>query len=270
MTAAKPKLAFFAPRRAWLALACALLAASAGAAEPDVVKATGHPNWPPFSWQSGDHIVGVGAELADIIFGELGFKVVATASGNWKRAQTQVEHGAADIIVAIYLTDERKKYLAYPATPFMDDANVVWVAKGRPFPFHKWDDLIGKAGIAMRGESYGEQFDRFINEKLQFTWVSTPGQCLKMLELGRADYYPFSLYGGQIQAHQFGLDGKVEALPQVISTEGTYIGISKQSKFIKYLPQVQAAIERLRADGTVERLVKKHVALAAREAPSQP
>ncbi|MES2296568.1 MAG: transporter substrate-binding domain-containing protein [Pseudomonadota bacterium] len=244
-----------------------LAAGACAGAEPDLAKATGHPNWPPFSWQNGNKIVGIGPELLDIIFHELGIGVDCSAAGNWKRAQAQAKVGAVDIIVAAYLTEERNQYLAYPAQPFMNDANVVWVARERPFPFHKWEDLIGRSGTAMLGESYGEKFDRFIKDSLHIEWVSAPTQSLRMLDAGRVSYYPFSLYGGQIQVQQMGLAGRIVNLPDVISTEGTYIAISRKSRFLKYLPQIEAAMARLRADGTVERLTKKYVALAAQSAP---
>ncbi len=231
------------------------------------VRATGHPNWPPFSWQQGDKIIGIGAELTELIFKDLGISVAFTARGNWKRAQSQVEHGEVDILVAAYKTAERSKVMVYTAKPFMEDANVLWVAKGKAFPFRQWSDLIGKTGTAMLGESYGEAFDSYIKEKLQVDWVNTPAQSLGKLELGRADYFPFSLYAGQIVVRQLGFEGKVDNLPEVISTEGTYIAISRKSRLDKYLPQIEATIARLRADGTIDRLIKKYVDLAARPTP---
>jgi polar amino acid transport system substrate-binding protein len=229
-----------------------------------VVRATGHPNWPPFSWQQGDRIIGIGTELTEIVFKELGMTVSSTALGNWKRAQWQVEHGKADVIVAAYLTTERNKFMLYPAQPYMNDANVLWVAKDNVFTFRQWSDLIGRTGTAMLGESYGEGFDLYIKEKLKIDWVNTPAQSLGKLELGRADYYPFSLYGGQIQVRQLGFEDKITYLPNVLSTEGTYIAISRKSQLIKHLPQIEAIIARLRADGTVDRLVKKYIDLASR------
>jgi polar amino acid transport system substrate-binding protein len=252
-------------------LCCAFACFLAGGAQAQAVaKATGHPNWPPFSWQAGDKIIGIGPELTELVLNELGLKVDFTARGNWKRAQSQAEHGAVDLIVAAYKTAERERYLAYPSAPFMDDPNVIWVARGKAFPFRQWDDLIGRTGTAMLGESYGEAFDRFIRDKLTMEWVSTPSQSLGKLELGRADFYPFSLYGGQIQVRQLGFEGKIEHLPEKISTEGTYIAISRKSALVKYLPQIEAITARLRSDGTIERLVKKYVAMAAKEAPRPP
>src|SRR5262249_55504557 len=151
--------------------------------------------------------------------------------------------GELDAIVGIYTTEERKKYLTYPAQPYTDDSNVVWVLKGKEFPYAKWEDLIGKRGTAMQGESYGEKFDQFIKDKLTFEWVNKPDQNLKKLETGRSDYYPFSLYGGQIQVKQLGYEGKIVNLAKPISAEGVYIGLSKKSPLIKQLPAIEKAIE---------------------------
>ena len=223
-----------------------------------VVTVTGHPNWPPFSWQSGERIVGIGADLAALVFKDIGFEVVSVSSGNWKRAQAQVEFGAADVLVAAYRTQDRQRYLAYPETPFMAAVNVVWVRAGKQFPFRQWDDLVGRRGTAMLGESYGQAFDTFITHRLNMEWVSTPSQSLQKLAMGRVDYYPFSLHGGKIQVKQFGFSGRIVNLPHPISTENIYLAISKKSKYAAYLPQIEAAIAARRTDGSIERLIRKH------------
>ena len=228
----------------------------ASAAEP--VKLTGHPNWPPFSWQDGDKIVGIGPELAEIVFNDVGLTVLSASSGNWKRAQAQVEFGAVDVLVAAYRTKERSLYMAYPKTAYMEDVNVLWVERGKEFPFREWADLKTKKGTAMLGESYGQGFDDYIKKHLQIDWVSTPRLSLQKLAMGRADYYPFSLHGGMIQIRQMGLGNRITYLEKPISAESIYITISKKSKFIGYLPRIEAAIKVRLADGTVDRLIRKH------------
>jgi polar amino acid transport system substrate-binding protein len=93
--------------------------------------------------------------------------------------------------------------------------------------------------------------------------VNTPQQNLQKLVMGRAEFYPFSRYGGQIQVTQLGFDGQVEQLPGVISTEGVYLGISRKSPLVAQLPKIESIIARMRQDGTLEQIVRKHVAAAA-------
>jgi polar amino acid transport system substrate-binding protein len=232
-----------------------------------VVKVSGHPDWPPFSWRVGNKIVGVCPELTEIVFKDLGMAVQSEPSGNWMRVQATAEEGGIDVVAGIYITNERQSYLQYAAIPLTDDVNVIWVAKGRSFPFDKWEDLVGKRGTAMLGESYGEKFDQFIKEKLVVDRVSSPDLNLKKIVAGRTDYYPFSLYGGQIQAKQLGFDGAVEDLPNPISKEGVYLAISKKSLLIPLLPEVEDGIRKRIGDGTVARLLQKYIALAAQTAP---
>lgn len=227
--------------------------------------ASGHPDWPPYSWQQGDRITGVGAELAERIFSELGIALEFKTQGNWKRTQAEAEHGKVDVIVAAYRTADRLRYLDYHATPFTDDANVVWVARGREFPYAGWDDLIGRHGTAMLGESYGERFDRFIADRLTVSRVSSALLNWKKLQAGHADYFPFSQYGGEIQVRRFGYQDKVVRLPGAIGTEGVYIAIARKSPLIRYLPQLEQAVRQRRADGTVERLLRTYVERAARQ-----
>jgi polar amino acid transport system substrate-binding protein len=239
-----------------LFVTCIALVVPAYAADP--VKITGHPNWPPFSWQDGDRIVGIGPELAEIVFNDVGLTVVSTSSGNWKRAQAQIEFGAVDVLAAAYQTRERSQYMVYPDTAYMEDVNVLWVGRGKEFAFAKWGDLAGKKGTAMLGESYGQGFDDYIRKHLHIEWVNTPRQSLQKLALGRADYYPFSLHGGMIQIRQMGLENSITYLPKPISAENIYIAMSKKSRFVGYLPRIEAAINARRADGTVDRLIRKH------------
>ncbi|MGZ3184056.1 MAG: substrate-binding periplasmic protein [Telluria sp.] len=253
------------PIRRVLLLLLGLAMNAAPAQDRLSVVATGHPNWPPFSWERDGVITGVGADVARLVLKEIGVDVTFRAIGNWKRAQAEAEAGKVDLITACYQTDARRAYLQFPAPPYTDDANVLWVAKGRGFPFKSWDDLVGRTGTAMLGDSYGQKFDTFLETRGKVVRVNTPLQNLQKLVVGHADYYPFSLYGGQIQVSQLGFERQIEHLPGVISTEGVYLCIAKKSKLAPLLPRIEAVLARLRADGTVDQLVRKHITEASRK-----
>lgn len=248
---------------AFLCLLAMLLARPLKAQETALV--TGHPGWAPYTWQHDASLVGIGAELAEIVFKDIGIKAVVKPAGNWARVQSEVANGNIDVIASAYMTDERKQLFVFPAVPYLEDTNVVWVMKGKEFPFKKWDDLIGKKGTALKGESYGAKFDQFIKDKASMQWVDRASANFQNLKSGGADYYPFSVHGGKIQAQRAGLDGKVEHLDEVISKEGVYFAIGKKSRFVKFAPQLEDAIKKRIADGTLTRLEKKYVALAAEE-----
>jgi len=245
-------------KEAFLLFVIGLLFASSAYAS-DILIASGHPNYAPFMWREGDKIVGVGSELTEIIFGKIGIKVEGKYVGNWRRVQVSAKHGEVDVITGIYMTDERKTYLVYPPNPYVTISAVVWVWKGKAFKFEKWEDLIGKKGTAVLGESFGKNFDNFIKEKLDIERVPQFILNFKKLEKGRADYMPYGLYPGLIQAKLFGYADKIEYLPTPLYSEGLYIAISKRSKFNKYLHEFEKGIKETIAAGTVDKLIKKYL-----------
>src|SRR5262245_28142540 len=86
--------------------------------------------------------------------------------GSWADAQAAARAGKADMIFGIYYNDERATYLDYVRPAFMYDEVVVFVTKDKPFAYKDENDLIGKKGASNNGESYGNDFDAFIMDKL--------------------------------------------------------------------------------------------------------
>ncbi|WP_018693757.1 substrate-binding periplasmic protein [Algicola sagamiensis] len=224
-----------------------------------VLVASGHPEYPPSMWQEGNKIVGIGAELTKLIFEEHGITVQLVPFGNWKRVQQSAKDGKIDVIVGAYINEERKAYMHYPVNPYMDDPNVLWVLKGHIFPYNKWDDLISKEGAATLGESFGQDFDKFIKEKLSVSRVSKISQVFKLLEQKHVEYAPFGLYAGKIQAKKTGYHDKLEYIPKPVVSEGLYITLSKKSLFRDLLPQLEEGIMKYKENGTVEKLIDKYM-----------
>ena len=158
------------------------------------------------------------------------------------------------MLVAAYKTTEREGYMLY-SDPYTTDPVAIYVARGRAFPFDSWDVLIGKRGIAMVGDSYGQAFDDFAAARLTLTRAATtargvltdrerPGRLLPLLAVRRR-----RLPEESEQASQF------ESLPKFVSEENFYITISKNSPFVTYLPRINQEIAKYKADGTINALI---------------
>lgn len=87
----------------------------------EILIACGDSDYPPFTYKKGEAIVGVAPDVLTIIFGELGIQVDSRYVGNWKRCQSCVKSGRADILMGAYITEERKTYAAYTETPLSPD-----------------------------------------------------------------------------------------------------------------------------------------------------
>jgi len=247
-------------------LFCIFLTGTANAEE--MMKTCGDPDYPPFTYikrlegtepATGQEIKGVAPDILRMIFGELGIKVDSSYVGNWKRCQYNVENGDVDILMVAYITEERKKYAVYTETPLAQDPQAVFVWKGKEFKFEKWDDLKGKRAGLPLGSSVGKEFDEFLEKNTVVERVPEYLNNYKKMELGRIDFEPGGLYAGLIRIKKLGYEGKVVPLSNPINTESLYLPISKKSKYLKYLPELEKGLKKLSEDGTVERLIKEHI-----------
>jgi len=219
-----------------------------------IIEVSGHPEYPPVMWQEGDNIVGVGPEIVKMAFEDIGITVNSKFKGSWTQVEKSIKDGDVDVLAGVYMTAQRKLFMDY-SIPFMKDPVVIFVAKGKTFPYKKWDDLIGKNGTTTIGDSFGHEFDKFIAGKLTISRsLKAEGNFNKILS-EEADYFISAMYSGLIEAERLGISDKIEYLPVYATSETFYISISKESKFLRYLPKVNEKIEKLIKDGTVDRLI---------------
>src|SRR5262245_10672332 len=236
-----------------LLLGCALTACSSKTSNPasptghQTPVASGHPEWPPIMYRNGSTIDGAGPALVKKIFDDLGVNVAFPYTGTWDEVQAKARSGEVDVLVAAYKTAEREGYMVY-SDPYTTDPVAIFVAKGKAFPFDSWDVLAGKKGIAMVGDSYGQQFDDFAAARLQLTRVTTSAQAFDMVSRGQGDYLLYSLYAGDDYLKKTGTAAQFESLPKFVDEENFYITISKKSPFVTYLPLINQEIARYKAN----------------------
>lgn len=216
---------------------------------------SGHPDWPPIMYQQNDLIVGAGPEIAKRVFADLGVKVISKYEGPWDIVQEKAKTGLVDVLVAAYKTTERETYMDY-SVPYTVDPVVLVVKKGKIFPYDKWEDLIAKKGVVTTGDSYGQAFDTFIKEKLNVQKVGTPEEAFALLDKEEVDYFVYALYSAEGYIFKHKISDRVELIPKYVSTENFYITISKKSPFVNLMPKINTLLEKYRADGTIDEIIK--------------
>ena len=221
------------------------------------IQISGHPEWPPIMFRSGNLIDGAGAALVKRIFADLQLRTAFPYSGTWDEVQAKARSGEVDVLVAAYKTTARQEYMLY-SDAYTTDPVAIYVAKGKAFAFNSWNVLIGKKGVAMIGDSYGQQFDDFAAANLQLVRASSSQQAFDLIANGQADYFINSLYAGDDQLKKNGQASKFESLPQFVANENFYITISKKSPFVIYLDDINKAIAKYKADGTIAALIAQY------------
>lgn len=208
-------------------------------------------------FQNGNVIDGAGPALVKRIFNDLGINVAVRHTGTWDEVQAQARTGEVDVLVAAYKTAAREEYMLY-SDAYTTDPVAIYVKAGQAFPFASWNELIGKRGVAMVGDSYGQTFDDFAVANLELTRVTTVAAAYAMVASGQADYLLYALYSGDDYLENSGQAAAFEHLPTFVNEEPFYITISKESPFVQYLDEINDAIARLKADGTIDALIEQY------------
>lgn len=214
--------------------------------QKQVVLVSGHPDWKPIMYKSGQSIAGIGVEVTKSVFNDIGFDVSAKYMGTWDVVQEKAKQWSIDIIVALYKTKEREQYLEY-SIAYTQDPIVLFFSGGTSFVYTGKENLLGKKGVATIGDSYGQEIDDYIvSAKLNMTRAATPEAAFKMLKNGKADYFIYSLYAGKKVIEQKSLKGIQES--SVVSSQPFYIGISKKSPYVKYIKEINASLKKMIAE----------------------
>ncbi len=221
------------------------------AAPPMIIS--GNPDSPPVSWDKNGTLKGVGPELAAKIMAELNVPVSMQVEGGWQQVQEKTRDGAVDMIVAAYDNKERRAYMNY-SIPFMESPVVIVVKKGAAFPFTSWNSLVGKKGVAHRGESFGEKFDAFIKSDLDVSYLPYE-RAFQMLEEDTADYLIIDLFPAIIYSKLLQAEENVEFFDTPVSIQHFHMTISKKSPYVDLMPEIDKKIAQLREQKFIKKLV---------------
>ncbi len=241
------------PLFAVLLIVVLMPAVSSQAQQPILV--TGNPDAPPIVWQKGGKLTGVGPEAVGRIFNKLHRAYTLKDVGPWDQVQKMAREGKLDLLVSAYKNRERQQYLDF-TVPYLKSPVVIAVKKGHKFPFTSWEALIGKKGVANVGESFGEEFDSFIKNKLDVTYVPYE-KAFEMMRLDLADYLIIDLYPAVIYAKLLNVENNVEFLDNPATVQYFHMAVAKSSPVVSLLPAINQEIEHLKKQGFFKEEVKK-------------
>ena len=95
-----------------------------------------------------------------------------------------------------------------------------------------------------------------MNKKLSVEKISNREGFKKLLD-GSADYMIAGKYPGAIQAKQEGILHELEILITPVTTQQFYMAISKKSKYIGILPDINKKLKHYTLNGFIERVIFK-------------
>jgi polar amino acid transport system substrate-binding protein len=223
------------------------------AKEPLIVSL--HPSAHPYGWHKDKELKGASFELIKLIAKDLDIEIKPIILP-WARSIEDVKSGKIDIILTAFYTKDRAIDISF-STPYDEVVTSVFVAKDSDVIFNEPNDLKGLVGLTIVGDSQGDKWDKFEKEHLNVLRVVNMEQVFKMLVSKRADYVVFPKISTIREVKIMGYDDKIEPLPTPITSQGVYFGISKKSKYHKYLDLINQKIEKYKKDGTYAKFIDK-------------
>lgn len=242
----------------WIAsaLVASVVAGGPAAAQCTRVVLSAHPDYPPYHWAEGEHIVGASVALAGRILDEMGVRWEARFVGPWPRVLKSAEYGEIDLVVSLKPTPERSAYLEFTPSPSFPNPMAVFAARARPLKFDGPEDLVGRRGGRSAGDRFGDSFDRYAAAHLTLEDADSLDANFQKLVAGRIDYVVTGLYTGRAHLLRTGLAERIGALPRPVNEGFVHFGFSRRSPCASLLAGVDARLAAAQRGGLSARLLE--------------
>lgn len=225
--------------------------------EDQLIRLAGSSDWNPYQLTDQDgNPTGMGYEVLELIIKPLGFETTRTDIQPFRRQLELLEIGDIDVFVGLYFTEDRNDKYVYTRS-FATDEICVFVKKDSPIVFEKYEDLIGYTGIIPDGATYGDQFET-MKDSLTIREINDKQARLDFIINGEADYYISAYSDVMNDIKEFGYENEFDILEKRIEINEVYFVISKASELVNYLDLINASIESMTVDGTIEKIEEKY------------
>ncbi len=251
-------------RRCLLSLAGALLlllGEPAGAASPAPPLVFAFSELAPWKTKSadGNEFGGAYTEIVRELARRLG-RDLRIVDCPHARCMLMLRVGEADLTIGIQQSPERDEYLAFLRTPYRKSASdrVFYVRRGEAKRIRRYEDLRELHIGIKQGSEY---FDRFDDDTTLHKEIALSNSVnLRKLVLQRLDAVVMPEDQGAALMNEPELRGKVEvAVYRERDPTPRSIAVSRKSAAaIELLPQLEAAMQAMRRDGTLAAIYDRH------------
>ena len=217
---------------------------------------------PPSIWiqTTEGKLSGPVIDLVEQIFDPFGVKVIAE-NLPWAKAVSQIKTGELDMIPVIFFTEERTRFMSF-SIPYVQVSTAVFVPPGKTFFFEGIDDLVGRKGVMIAGDSISREFEA-AEFRLTLKKVDRYHQILEMLKAGRVDYAVAAKFGFFIHAKRIRMEDAYEQLEKPVAVRDLHFAISKRSKYLTCLPAINRKLLEMKQDGRMQKIIDQAVQMAS-------
>lgn len=185
--------------------------------------------------------------------GELDMKYVSFA-----RKLVLMEQGRIDICAGLHRNKERERYIRYVDPPYLKfSGKYFFIKKGSPVKLETYDDLHGLKVATSINSRYFDKFDS--DPQIIKAPVSKVEQKFRMLAKGRVDAVVHSYSGGMDMIQRLGLQDEIVVADfRYLVSNPIYIGVSRRSRLMKRIDEIEELVSGMVKDGEFARIVDEH------------
>ncbi|MDB4838173.1 transporter substrate-binding domain-containing protein, partial [Marinomonas sp.] len=158
-------------------------------------------------------------------------------------------------------TSERANYMEYFLPIILHTRSVVWQNTQNLFPFNSKKDLKEKWGVTVINNSFGDSFDAYARRNLNVLTVSSVQKALELLVAGKVDYFLYEKRPAETYVNVLGLSDDVVSVEPHISSEVSYLTISKKSpcNTMAIRQKIEIALGEMKSEGFIREAIRKGV-----------
>ncbi|WP_374355331.1 substrate-binding periplasmic protein [Chitinimonas sp.] len=212
----------------------------------------------PYSWQAASgEVMGIEADIVrEALVRRLRLPVQMEVLP-WVRAQSYVEQGSADAMIA-FPSERRRAYALVSEVPVVDWSVSLFVSRQHPRQqqLAKVRDARDLAGFSL-GVTAGNNWAEERLQGLSVERAPKPDSLLKMLVAGRIDAIPDSPIVLRYYLRELGLKDQVAEVAQ-LDARSLHLLISRKSPYVGILPEIDAVLRAMKVDGTLAAIVARY------------
>ncbi len=186
-------------------------------------------DWKPYQFSEQGVTLGYSYEVILYVTNNLNTEIQSIDMLPWKRAVEMIKNNKTDALFSANYTNDRAIYAYYPEEPLIISPWVIWTHADSIDKFSDLSDLRGKAIGIVRGYSYTEEFNSYIEKYCIVEETTYDKQNFMKLEDGRLDYIVAEYGNGSALLKELGFNNIFPWLDNPIKTDGLYIIFNKRT-----------------------------------------
>ena len=216
-------------------------------------------NYPPFYYIEDGEITGPTVETASEAFDRMNVKY-EFKEYPWARVLEMMKSGELDVIIDLYLSDERMEFIDYSVEKAITHSEALFKLADSDIEFDGNYSTLNELTIGIvQGYYYGDDFDKAVKDgAINVEDVASSERNITKLINGRTDLIVDNVAINKVLIEKLGYSGMIVPLKPYINSEDSYTAFSKANNLKDIRDKFDETIRQMREDGTIDAIYGKY------------